>query len=379
MADDEHDPLGGEEFEEPEPARDDVEWERPEHADVDPDIRVEPPARSREPEVENPAAAGSLHEPGDDLVEAHRKLEARLLVDALPQALAAESGTSAYGFENIVGVGIAEKVTAGRATRRLAVAVYVVSKVPADQVHDAARVPDEVDGAPTDVVMTGEFRAQPFTGRYRPASAGVSIGHHQITAGTFGCLVRWGPGLHILSNNHVLANVNAGRRGDPILQPGPADGGGPDDVIATLRGVVPISFGQATNTVDCALAQTSTQNVRALNICLGRISPSVAACDRGLVVRKCGRTTQHTRGIITDCNATTRVSYGPAGAALFRDQIIVAGISPTPAFSQGGDSGSLIVSERGLFAVGLLFAGSPTTTIANKIGNVLAAFGASIV
>src|SRR5439155_1366058 len=46
----------------------------------------------------------------------------------------------------------------------------------------------------------------------------------------------------ILSNNHVLANQNAGRVGDPILQPGPADGGRLQDTIARLVDFVPIQF-----------------------------------------------------------------------------------------------------------------------------------------
>lgn len=377
---DEQDPLKGQEFEEPESPREDVEFGRSEHQEVDEDIRIEPKEEAEAEAEEQVVAPGIRGEPPPaELLEAHRELEARLLVEAAPLAVAAESGTDAYGFENIVGVGIAEKQTGGRYTGRPAVAVYVASKVPSDRVDPAAQVPKEVGGVPTDVVATGEFRAQPFRGRYRPAPDGVSVGHYRITAGTFGCLVRWGQGLHILSNNHVLANVNAGQRNDPILQPGPIDGGGRNDIIAVLRGVVPIRFGGQVNAVDCALAQTSSQAVRGLNICLGRISPSLAACSRGLVVRKCGRTTQHTRGIINDCNATVRVSYGPAGTALFSDQILIAGVAPTPTFSQGGDSGSLIVTERGYYPVGLLFAGSPTVTIANKIGRVLGAFGASIV
>lgn len=50
-------------------------------------------------------------------------------------------------------------------------------------------------------------------------------------------------------------------------------------------------------------------------------------------------------------------------------------------FSAGGDSGSLIVVERGSNArqpVGLPFAGSASVTIANPIGAVLDRFGVSI-
>ena len=47
----------------------------------------------------------------------------------------------------------------------------------------------------------------------------------------------------LLSNNHVLAHSNAGLQGDPILQPGPIDGGqNPADVVARLERFIPITF-----------------------------------------------------------------------------------------------------------------------------------------
>ncbi|MBW2739249.1 MAG: hypothetical protein JRE64_10480 [Deltaproteobacteria bacterium] len=47
----------------------------------------------------------------------------------------------------------------------------------------------------------------------------------------------------ILSNNHVLANSNAAEIGDPVLQPGPHDGGRyPEDHIADLEQFVPINI-----------------------------------------------------------------------------------------------------------------------------------------
>ena len=93
----------------------------------------------------------------------------------------------------------------------------------------------------------------------------------------------------------------------------------------------------------------------------------------GLRVQKCGRTTGLTKGRIYAVNATVNVSYG-SRVARFVNQIII-----TPgSFSAGGDSGSLIVVDSsgsdGRKAVGLLFAGSPSITIANPIGLVLSGF-----
>ncbi len=74
-------------------------------------------------------------------------------------------------------------------------------------------------------------------------------------------------------------------------------------------------------------------------------------------------------------NATVRVSYGE-DVALFVDQIL---ITPTKGrFSDGGDSGSLIVTDPDKNPVGLLFAGSRRLTIANPIELVLEHFTVEI-
>jgi hypothetical protein len=251
-------------------------------------------------------------------------------------------------------------------------------RVPSDEVDPAAHVPKEVQGIPTDVVEIGEIDASPFKGRFRPAPGGVSVGHFKITAGTIGCLVRKGNALCILSNNHVLANVNAATIGDPTLQPGPFDGGTvPADVIAKLLAFIPINFA-APNKVDCAIAQTSPNLVTPLDKGYGKINLPVVPCQLNLLVSKCGRTTQFTRGRITDCSATVRVGYGTAGTPIFQNQIIIQSLTSNP-FSAGGDSGSLIVTDRTKQPVGLLFAGSTTHTIANPISAVLAALGVTIV
>lgn len=63
--------------------------------------------------------------------------------------------------------------------------------------------------------------------RVRPIQPGFSVGHHAITAGTLGAIVRIRKDSRprILSNNHVLADENRGDIGDSILQPGTFDGG----------------------------------------------------------------------------------------------------------------------------------------------------------
>lgn len=330
-------------------------------------------------EIDLEMASLGVRRPSQEMRAAKEQLEQQLLLGVTQEALSAESGTDSHGFENIVGVGLSEKMVGSEYTDEPCVTIYVVAKVPKDEVAAEAMVPEEVNGVPTDVVATGELHALPHRGRYRPAPGGVSVGHFRITAGTIGCLVRRGTALFILSNNHVLANINQAHLGDPILQPGPFDGGHlPADVIAKLSKFIPIGFGGAVNKVDCAIAQTSPSLVTPLNKCFGRIRPAPVPCRLNLLVKKCGRTTQFTRGRITDCSATVRVGYGTSGVALFQNQIIITSLTGSP-FSAGGDSGSLIVTDQGNQPVGLLFAGSASHTIANHIQDVLTALGVTIV
>lgn len=314
------------------------------------------------------------------LLKARDDLEKALLFDAALMAFAAASGTERYGFENVVGVGIGEKVAAESETGEPCVTVYVIAKAPRRDVDSEALVPASVGGVATDVVAVGELTAQPYRGRYRPAPGGVSIGHVKITAGTLGCLVKRGAKKFILSNNHVLANSNAAKTGDAIVQPGPYDGGkAPADVIARLAQFVPLKFGgTAVNFVDAAIAAPLRPDlVRATNIWYGTVSTTTTLPQLALLVKKAGRTTQRTRGRISGINATVRVNYGTSGVALFQNQIVIVSLTSAP-FSQGGDSGSLIATDSGNRPVGLLFAGSASHTIANPIRSVLTALNVQI-
>jgi hypothetical protein len=80
-----------------------------------------------------------------------------------------------------------------------------------------------------------------------------------------------------------------------------------------------------------------------------------------------------------------RVAYddecagGAAFTKTFTGQIVIS--NRGSAFLKGGDSGSLMVEDVSTHprAIGLLFAGSSTSAIANPIDEVLAFFGASMV
>lgn len=306
---------------------------------------------------------------------------------------------------NVVGVGTGYKVVRRRTTDELCIVALVRQKLPEAGLDPEALIPPGIDGVATDVVQVGDIRAlQDRTDRWRPAPGGVSLGHYQVTAGTFGSVVRdraTGARL-ILSNNHVLANSNDARPGDPILQPGAYDGGRvEEDTIAHLERFCPIEF--STSLPDCPAAigvasagnalarllgsrhrleayQTDPTASNLADAAVARPLDDDAVLDEileigvvegttpavlGMSVRKSGRTTGLTSGEITVLDATVDVSYGGGRIARFENQILTGPIS------QGGDSGSLLVAGDLLQAVGLLFAGSEQTTVHNPIQAVL--------
>jgi hypothetical protein len=335
------------------------------------------------------AAFGDLVDSQDQAraLSAARDEVERLLMGPREVANAAFADEEPYGSENIVGVGIGEKVIGGIPTGQLAVKVLVKEKQPLRLVTGEAVVPESINGVLTDVEQTGEIRAFRFTARRRPAPCGVSIGNcTRVMAGTLGCLVTRNNQLFILSNNHVMALVNSSPLNAGICQPGRLDGGVcPQDIIARLTQFVPIDFTPgANNLVDCAIARTSPLLVeRRLLRLLGAVQPiaaGIAAPVLGMRVQKSGRTTQYRQGVIDMVNTTVNVSYAPLGGiARFVGQFRVRGTGGI--FSDSGDSGSLVTSLAKNQPVGLLFAGNAANnvTFCNPIRPVLAAFGVSIV
>ncbi len=285
---------------------------------------------------------------------------------------------------------------------------------------DDGRIPASLEGVPVRTRVTGRIHALrgvtcdtggdgvcQTTERWPlPVPIGVSVGHPSITAGTIGARVSDGANVFALSNNHVLAASNQAALGDAALQPGPFDGGSlaAGDAIGTLFDFEPIVFCEVififviceeTNRFDAAIALSSPS---ALGFATpggefgsapgyGAPSPTLhpaygdpslqgdedLALLQQLPVQKVGRTTGRTTGLIDTIQLTVDVCYDETCSlvARFEDQLAVSG-----AFSAGGDSGSLVVTDDALRQpVALLFAGSSTQTILSRIDLVLDRFG----
>lgn len=274
-----------------------------------------------------------------------------------------------------------------------------------------AGIPERLDGVPVEVEVTGALFAlkppaapsRPGTSRRRqaprvdprgyferPVPIGVSTGNaNEVSAGTIACRVKDTAGnVYALSNNHVFARENEAEPGEEILQPGlydiiytlgDTDVNDHDYRIGILSTFVPIFFDGTLNRVDAALALSHPAVLGNATPSNGYGSPQseIASAFVGQAVQKYGRTTALTKGHVSGISATVNVIYW-SGTATFTDQIVVR--AKKGKFIGAGDSGSLLVSDRGRQPVGLLFAGTSDgrMAIANRIDLVLETFQVTV-
>ncbi len=210
--------------------------------------------------------------------------------------------------------------------------------------------------------------------------------------GTLGSLIQINGAQYILSNYHVFesdivpgGNNTIATTGDPIIQPGLIDVGCNAGQAQTVGTLYKLSSLPDSN-VDCSLAQVVPGMVSTDGSILqiGTISQATVAPFLNQAVKKSGRTTGLTTSSISGLNATISVQYenecagGVAFTKTFTGQIVIA--NSASRFLNSGDSGSLMVENVSTNprAVGLLFAGSSTSAIANPIDQVLSFIGGKL-
>ena len=272
-------------------------------------------------------------------------------------------------------------------------------------------LPREFRGVGVQVHLTDKFRAMPGHGggggggvshtarQTAPIQLGTSGGWGNDLAngfccgGTLGSLVSIGGQQHILSNYHVFeadivpgGNNIVAMTGDPIIQPGLIDVNCSLNNAQSVATLVKVNSLPGHN-VDCSVARVISGKVRTDGAILeiGTISHSTVGASINQAVKKSGRTTGLTRSSVSGLNATISVAYdnecagGAAFTKTFTGQIVIANRGSK--FLNSGDSGSLMVEDVATNpkAVGLLFAGSSSTAIANPINDVLTYLGATMV
>jgi hypothetical protein len=208
--------------------------------------------------------------------------------------------------------------------------------------------------------------------------------------GTLGALVQVNGVQYIMSNYHVFesdivlgGNSIIAVTGNPVVQPGLIDvncNPANSQDVATLRTLHSLP----TYNVDVSVAQVIPGAVSASILEVGSISAQTVGAALNQPVKKSGRTTGFTRSKVSGLNATISVTYenecagGTAFTKTFSGQVVIS--NSNSAFLAGGDSGSLMVEDVATNprAVGLLYAGSSSTAIANPINEVLSFVGSQL-
>lgn len=237
---------------------------------------------------------------------------------------------------------------------------------PQGTVNEIGKIHTQAQGAAFSVVAT------PGGNRYACGSS-ISPGN-SASAGTLGALVVDDAGqIYGLTNNHVSGLCSHSLIGVPILAPGVIDvapGALHPFTIGLHKHVLEMNVGTQGNidvsrNSDAAIFSIINHDtVTSLQGGLYDTPTTILDPEEGMTVEKVGRTTGHTRGKIVGRQLGplsvyySSTEYGFTGNILFDNVWIVHGEGE--AFSQGGDSGSLIVQvddNGNRFAVGLLFAG----------------------
>jgi len=301
----------------------------------------------------------------------------------------------------VTGVDIGYKYVAGKKTDKLAIRVFVKEK---KDVPKKDRVPKIIRGVRTDVIQR-KFVLQPLgiqvadikpksdTGTYTPLEGGISIGPCRaiwcdppdvetsgwyVFTGTLGAIVEDNDSGNqmLLSNFHVMCINDGWNVGDTMAQPSRVDGGScPADVVGTLQRA---SLGEQ---VDCAVASHTARTFASEIVGIGEVA-GIALATEDIAVRKRGRTTGLTYGVIDTTDLTVNIDYGDGlGEVTLTNQIgIDVDSEQSTQFGDHGDSGSVVVNNNRK-VVGLHFAGSSDGTygVANPILAVLNALNVSIV
>lgn len=213
-----------------------------------------------------------------------------------------------------------------------------------------------------------------------------------FSAGTMGCLVQDANGdLCGLSNNHVTGGCNHMEIGMPVLSPAPVDAtsNGPEPrTIGRHKALIPLDSGNpatvkpqefdvATFKITDPNGVTSIQGQGAYD------TPTVAAHQLGgRRVKKIGRSSGLTTGVVKGGfgHLLPMPYHSPNfnATVYLKDMVGIAGDGGVQ-FSEPGDSGSLVVTEDGQEAVGLVVGSMGPISIVMPILPVLHKMGLTLV
>lgn len=243
-------------------------------------------------------------------------------------------------------VGVGMKETGARFTDRLAIFVYVKDKRPLEELPEGERIPPEVNGFPTDVVVHRPVLAADVA-RYDPMRGGIQISRPAlgnvigvVHYGTAGCVVRrrQDQRLLLLTCAHVVQSLN-----QDVFQPAHGETG------AQIIGKA-VDLRDAGSPLLHDFAVVESNGLRQLQKTIEGVGPikgaAITASDTlNGVAKKRGARTLFTNGRVR------RLVPGAVPA------VSVLEISSEPAgqlYAGKGDSGSVVLNDNDE-VIGLLF------------------------
>jgi len=302
-------------------------------------------------------------------------------VDKAVAAIQGREERALLALPNVIGVGVGRKTTQGFETNEPCLLVLVSRKLPVAELGPDARIPTLVEHCKTDVIEVGSVAASEtpepagsgknsLRCRVRPAQGGFSVGRvagcsGSIAAGAIDAGSELGERkrYYLLGSNSVLAALNEGREGDPILQPSAPDGGRPgNDTLGRLARFVPLHFDEQPNFVDAAIAEVPFADLDRSVFWIGHAVDRASRVRIGQMLQKTGRSSCYSTAVVKGVNVTLAVDYA-GRKARFCQQIL------TTPLATAGDGGSLAL-DSARRAVGLTLAASPSVTVVSPIGLV---------
>lgn len=224
-------------------------------------------------------------------------------------------------------------------------------------------------------------------------SCGSSVTTSQVfDAGTLGFLAKLADGRLVgFSNNHVTGECNHTPHGMHILSPSPMDASPaspPPLAIGTHFALAPLHSGDPNQITlqetDAAIfLVTEPDKVSSMQGNGFYDTPSeTVALRAGLRVKKVGRTTGLRAGMVL--GQVVVPFYLPYKSNRFQSIVYFSGVWAVQGdggntFSEGGDSGSLVVTEDGAKSVGVVFAGGNNVSYILPIDKILSIFNMTLV
>lgn len=252
-------------------------------------------------------------------------------------------------YPGVESVEIGIKQSGGELVDVLAWRVYVQQKLPEDALAPDAVIPNEVLGAPTDVIQMSRPVATFDANKYRPLKGGIQIDNDMPSgSGTLGCFAQVDGTQEIvaLTNAHV---VEVGGPTDPTEM------GQPEYTDCCCCACDEIGQSSAADrrldgTLDAAIVHLKsgigiTNMIRALNAdgTDGVVQGSRAAAVNADTVVKVGRTSDRTEGTVVSITHAT--AAGADGTPARTNQILIRPKAAFPKFQDFGDSGSALVDK----------------------------------